>query len=120
VFCSLYFSILKSNKAQWSGTCSVVICYLVGRITSPLDPVVSVIIFLLVRVGLSRVMVCVSKHVMSGTEQQRGQSQQVVGWPLESGRDVRIKTCVNGTSLFPEGRVLSEKRFYVLRVEASC
>jgi hypothetical protein len=74
---------------------------------------VSTVIFLFSRVGLSRVMVHVSKHVRSGTEQQRGRSQQVVGWPLESGRDVRVKTCVNGTSLFPKSRVLSERKFYV-------
>jgi hypothetical protein len=74
----------------------------------------------LVRVGLSRIRVRVSKHVRSGTEQQRGQGQQVVGWLLESGRDVRVKTCVNGMNLFPKSRVLSERKFYVLRVEASC
>jgi hypothetical protein len=64
-------------------------------------------------------MVSVSKHVKLGTEKQRGRSQQVVGWPLESGRDVRVKTCVNVTSLFPKGRVLSVRKFYVLKVEAS-
>jgi hypothetical protein len=56
-------------------------------------------------------MACVSKHVRSGTEQQKGRSQQVVGWPLDSGRDVRVKTCVNSTSLFPKSRVLSKREF---------
>jgi hypothetical protein len=63
------------------------------------------------KVGLSRVMTCVSRHVKSGTKQQKGRSQQVVGWPLESGRDVRVKTCVNGTSLFPKSWVLSKREF---------
>jgi hypothetical protein len=54
-------------------------------------------------------MVCVLKHVKLGTEQQRGRSHQVASWPLESGRDVRVKTYVNGMSLFLKSRVLSEK-----------
>jgi hypothetical protein len=62
----------------------------------------------------------VSKHVRPGTEQLRGRGQQVVGWPLESGRDVKVKTCVNHTSLFPRSRVLSKRKFYVPRVKASC
>jgi hypothetical protein len=37
-------------------------------------------------------MAPVSKHVRSGSSQQRGQIQQEVSWPLESGRDVRVKT----------------------------
>jgi hypothetical protein len=65
-------------------------------------------------------MVCVSKHVNLGTEQRRGRSEQVVGWPLQLRRNVRVKTCVNGTSQFPKSRVLSERKFYVLRVDASC
>jgi hypothetical protein len=44
-----------------------------------------------------------------------GRSQQVVDWPLESGRDVRIKTCVSGKGLFPKSRVLSEEK--VLRAK---
>jgi hypothetical protein len=66
----------------------------------------------LVSIGLIRFTVRVSKHVRSGTEQQRGRSQQVVSWPLESGRDVRVKTCVNSMSLFPKSRVLSERKFF--------
>jgi hypothetical protein len=57
----------------------------------------------------------VSKCVRSGTEQRMGRSQQVVGWPLESGRDVRTKTCVSGKGLFPKSRVLSEEK--VLRAK---
>jgi hypothetical protein len=71
-------------------------------------PLFSTIIFS-VRVSLSRVMVCVSKRVRSGTEQRMGQSQKVVGWPLESGRDVKIKTCVSGKGIFQKSRVLSEE-----------
>jgi hypothetical protein len=52
----------------------------------------------------------VSKRVRLGTEQRMGRSQQVVGWPLESGRDVRTKTCVRGKGIFPKSRVLSEER----------
>jgi hypothetical protein len=58
---------------------------------------------------------CVSKRVRSGTEQRMGRSQQVVGWPLESGRDVRTKTCVSGKGIFPKSRVLSEEK--VLRAK---
>jgi hypothetical protein len=39
------FRVCKSNKSQWSGTWSVVLCHLTGRITSPLEPVVSTVIF---------------------------------------------------------------------------
>jgi hypothetical protein len=60
-------------------------------------------------------MVCVSKCVRSGTEQQMGQSQQVAGWPLESGRDVRIKTCISDKGLFPKSRVMLEEK--VLRAK---
>jgi hypothetical protein len=40
-----HFRVFKSNKTQWSGTWSVVLCHLTGRITSPLEPVVSTMIF---------------------------------------------------------------------------
>jgi len=75
---------------------------------------ISAIIFS-VRVSLSRVMVHVSNHVRSGTEQKVDRSQKVVGWPLESGRDVKIKTCVSGKGLLPKSRVLSEDK--VLRAK---
>jgi hypothetical protein len=52
----------------------------------------------------------VSKRVRSGTEKRMGRSQQVVGWPLESGRDVRTKTCVRGKGIFPKSQVLSEEK----------
>jgi hypothetical protein len=45
-----------------------------------------------------------------------GRSQQVVDWPLESGRDVRTKTCVSGKGIFPKSRVLSEEK--VLRAKS--
>jgi hypothetical protein len=58
---SFIFQCLKSrNKAQWSGTWSTVLCYLAGRIASPLEPTVSAAIFLSFRVGFSRVMAHVS------------------------------------------------------------
>jgi hypothetical protein len=42
-----FFTVSKeSKKAQWSGTWSTVLCYLAGRIASPLEPVVSAAIFL--------------------------------------------------------------------------
>jgi hypothetical protein len=62
----------------------------------------------------------VSKHVRSGTEKKMGRSQQVVGWPLESGRDVRTKTCVRGKGIFPKSRSCQKRRSYVPKVEASC
>jgi hypothetical protein len=50
----------------------------------------------------------------------KGRSQQVVGWPLETGRDVRVETCVNGTGmLFPESRVILKGSLYVPQVESS-
>jgi hypothetical protein len=79
-----------------------------------LEPNVSATIFP-VRVSLSRVMVDVSKRVRLGTEQRMGRSQQVVSCPLESGRDVRIKTCVSGKGIFPKSRALSEEK--VLRAK---
>jgi hypothetical protein len=60
----------------------------------------------------------VSKHVRSCTKQKMGRSQQVAGWPLESGRDVRNKTCVSGKGLFPKSRVLSEEK--VSRAKGRC
>jgi hypothetical protein len=37
----------------------------------------------------------------------RGRSQQLVDWPLETGRDVRVETCVSGTGMyFPKSQVL--------------
>jgi hypothetical protein len=39
----------------------------------------------------------------------------VADWPLESGRDVRTKTCVKGKGIFPKSWVLSEER--VLRAK---
>jgi hypothetical protein len=52
----------------------------------------------------------VSKRVRSSTEDKIGRSQQVANWPLESGRDVRTKTCVKGKGLFPKSRILSEEK----------
>jgi hypothetical protein len=41
-------------------------------------------------------------------------SKSVVGWPLETGRDVRVKTCVNGMSMLsPESQVLLKGSLYV-------
>jgi len=36
-------------------------------------------------------------------------SQQVAGWPLESGRDLRIKTCVSGKGIFSKSQGLWEE-----------
>jgi hypothetical protein len=41
LFC--HFRVFESNKAEWSGTWSVVLSYLTGRIASPFEPVVSTV-----------------------------------------------------------------------------
>jgi hypothetical protein len=76
-----------------------------GGYKSLLELAISTIIFS-VRVGLSRVRVCVSKCFWSGTKNQMGLSQQVARWSLESGMDVRTKTCVRGKGIFPKSQVL--------------
>jgi hypothetical protein len=60
-------------------------------------------------------MVCVSKRVRSGTEQQMGRSQQVVGLALGVGKGRQNQTCVNDKGIFPKGWVLSEEE--VLRAK---
>ena len=54
-------------------------------------------------------MVCLSKRVRLGTEQQMGQSQQVVGLALGFKKGCQNQTCVNCKGLFPKGWVLSER-----------
>jgi hypothetical protein len=44
-----------SGTSQWIGTGSTVLCYLTGRIASPLEPVVSTMIFIARVRGLSKV-----------------------------------------------------------------
>jgi hypothetical protein len=45
-----------------------------------------------------------------------GRSQQLVSWHLESGRDVKIKSCVSGKGLFLESQVLSEDKVLCTKV----
>jgi hypothetical protein len=57
---------LSLGEAQWIGTWSTILFYLTGRITSPLEPVVSTMIFIAKVIGLSTIckVMHVSTHIV--------------------------------------------------------
>jgi hypothetical protein len=108
------------NKVQWSGTWSSVLCYLAGRIASPLEPTIRDAIFLSVRVVFwsgygPYVQTCEFRYVtVKGSKLASGRLA------LGSGKGCQSQNMRNGMGmLFPKSHVLLKISFYMPQVESS-